>query len=77
MDEARAVVLRLRRIEALDRERAPARSLLAEVRELLVEAEAWVRVERGGDTESAEVALARCRDALDPPNRVVAESAIS
>jgi len=63
MDEARAVMRRLRRIEALDRERAPAGSLLAEVRELLVEAEAWVRAEPG-DTEPAEEALERCRDAL-------------
>jgi hypothetical protein len=63
MDEARAVVRRLRRIEALDRERAPAGSLLAEVRELLAEAEAWVRAEPGG-TDSAAEALEQCRDAL-------------
>ena len=68
MDEARAVVRRLRRIEALDRERAPARSLLAEVRELLTEAEAWVRAEPGG-TEPAEEALERCRDALRADGR--------
>jgi hypothetical protein len=64
MDEARAVVRRLKRIEALDRGRAPAGSLLTEVRELLAEAEAWVRAESGG-TESAEEALERCREALD------------
>jgi hypothetical protein len=63
MDEARAVVRRLRRIEALERGRAPAGSLLAEVRELLAEAEAWVRVEPGG-TGPAEEALEQCRDAL-------------
>jgi hypothetical protein len=63
MDEARAVVRRLKRIEALDRGRAPAGSLLTEVRELLAEAEAWVRAEPGG-TESAEEALERCREAL-------------
>jgi hypothetical protein len=63
MDEARAVVRRLGRIEALERGRAPAGALLAEVQALLVEAEAWVRAEPGG-TEPAEDALARCRDAL-------------
>jgi hypothetical protein len=59
MDEARAVIARLDRIDALDRERAPAAVLLAEVRELLVEAEAWVRAEPGG-TERARAALDRC-----------------
>lgn len=63
MDEARAVVRRLKRIETLERGRAPAGSLLAEVRALLVEAEAWVRAEPGG-TDAAEEALERCRDAV-------------
>jgi hypothetical protein len=71
MDEARAVVRRLRRIEALDRGRAPAGSLLAEVRELLAEAEAWVRAEPGG-TELAEEALERCRGALAAGSRATA-----
>ena len=38
MDEARAVLRRLSRIEALEREGAPPRSLLAEVHALLAEA---------------------------------------
>jgi hypothetical protein len=63
MDEARAVLRRLSRIEALEREGAPPRSLLAEVQALLGEAEAWAAVERGG-VELAEAALERCRDAL-------------
>jgi hypothetical protein len=71
MDEARAVVRRLRRIEALDRDRAPAGSLLAEVRELLTEAEAWVRAEPVG-TEPAEEALARCQRALAAGRRATA-----
>jgi len=71
MDEARAVVRRLRRIEALDRGQASAGSLLAEVRELLAEAEAWVRAEPGG-TEPAEEALERCRDALAAGDRATA-----
>jgi hypothetical protein len=63
MDEARRVLRRLRRIEALEREHAPARSLLAEVHALLEEAEEWVAAEARG-TEEAEKALERCGDAL-------------
>jgi hypothetical protein len=63
MDEARVVLRRLRRIEALEREGAAPRSLLAEVRALLGEAEAWVSAERDG-TDLAGQALARCRDAV-------------
>jgi len=66
MDEAYAVLRRLERIEALEREGAPPRSLLAEVRALLGEAEAWVASERR-ETEEAELALERCRDALALP----------
>ena len=62
MDEARAVLHRLERIEALEREGATARALLAEVRALLGEAETWVCAERDG-TDLAEQALQRCRDA--------------
>jgi hypothetical protein len=65
MDEARAVLRRLSRIEALEREGAPARSLLAEVHALLEEAEAWVACERGAET--AEALLERCREALAEP----------
>ena len=63
MDEAQAVLRRLRRIEALEHEHAPARTLLAEVHALLDEAEAWVSSERDG-TEIAEAALGRCRGAV-------------
>jgi hypothetical protein len=66
MDEARVVLKRLRRIEALEREGAPSRSLLCEVRALLGEAEAWVSSEREG-TDLAEQALERCREALAGP----------
>ena len=69
MDEARAILRRLGRIEALEREGAPARSLLAEVHALLAEAEAWVASERSG-TEAAEVALERARAALAEPAAV-------
>ena len=60
MDEARRVVERLDRIEELER-REPT-VLLAELRGLLVDAEAWVRVE-GGD--AADEAVMRLRGALE------------
>lgn len=63
MDEARTVLRRLRRIEALEREGAPARSLLAEVRPLIEEAAAWVEAE-GLGADLAEAALGRCRESL-------------
>jgi hypothetical protein len=52
MNEANAVMRRLDRIEALDRERAHPGTLLAELRALVHEAEAWVRAE--GDERSAD-----------------------
>ena len=62
MDEARHVLDRLARIEQLEREHAPASELLGELRELVREAERWVRAEP--ETAGAESALTRCRDAL-------------
>lgn len=53
---------RLERIEALDRDGAPAPDLLAELRALVREAESWAQRERPG--ERAERAISRCRDAL-------------
>lgn len=64
MDEAERVLTRLRRIEALERERAAPQVLLAELRELVREAEAWVQAEPGG-TACAEAAIGRCRRAID------------
>ena len=46
MEEARAVLARLERIEALDRENAEPRLVLSELRELVREVEAWTRTER-------------------------------
>jgi hypothetical protein len=68
MDEARAVLARLDRIEELESAGAPPRAGLLELRALLAEAEAWVRVEPRG-TELAEDALERCREALREPGR--------
>ena len=62
VDQARAVLTRLERIDALKQAAAPAGVLLDEVRELLSEAEAWVAADRPGET--AELALARSRKAF-------------
>ena len=61
MDEARAVLARLDRIETLEREGAPPGVLLDELRGLVQEAEAWVRTEGG---ERAKDAVERCASAL-------------
>jgi transposase len=61
VDEARAVIQRLNRIEALDREGAHAAALLAELRELVREAEAWARLEAD---ERAYEAVERCKRAI-------------
>jgi hypothetical protein len=64
MDEARAVLARLDRVEALDRAHAPLEVLLDELRRLLVEAEAWTRVEAAADA-AADAAIDRLRDAVE------------
>ena len=53
---------RLDRIEALERENAHPSALLAELHELVREAEAWARREHDHE---AQAAVARCADALD------------
>jgi hypothetical protein len=62
VDQARAVLTRLERIDALRRSDAAAGVLLDEVRALLSEAEAWVEADRPG--EAAAEALARSQEAL-------------
>jgi hypothetical protein len=64
MDEARAVLARLDRIEALEREGAPPGALLEELRGLVHDAEAWARTEGG---ERAKDAIERCASALSTP----------
>ena len=63
VEEARAVLARLERIEELEHLDVPAEVLLGEVRALLTEAEAWVRAEPAG-TDAAVDSLDRCRAAL-------------
>jgi hypothetical protein len=62
MEEAHALLARLDRIEALDREGAPPARLLPELRALVGEAEAWARRERD---PAAEAAAATCASACD------------
>jgi hypothetical protein len=64
VDEARAVLARLDRIEALDREGAPPGVLLEELRGLVQAAEAWARLEAD---ERAASAVERCSAALATP----------
>jgi hypothetical protein len=61
MEEARRVLARLDRIEELEQANAGPAELLAELRGLLADAEAWVRVE-GGD--AADEAVIRLRESL-------------
>ena len=61
MEETHALLARLARIEARDREGAPASSLRPALRALVTEAEAWAR--REGDP-GAEAAAASCAAAL-------------
>jgi len=63
VEEARAVLARLERIEELEHLDVPAEVLLGEVRALLTEAEAWGRAEPAG-TDAAVDSLDRCRAAL-------------
>jgi hypothetical protein len=66
VEEARTVLRRLERIEALQRSEAPAGALLAEVRQLLREGEAWIAAEHGaaGPAGAAAAALEDCRSTL-------------
>ncbi|MBA3413360.1 MAG: hypothetical protein H0T09_06680 [Actinobacteria bacterium] len=64
MEEARRVIRRLTRIEALQRADATPTALLTEVRALLAEAEQWLAAEPGNPGEAA-AALARSRAALE------------
>jgi hypothetical protein len=64
VDEARAVIDRLERIDMLERGGAPPAVLLDELRGLVRDAEAWARLERD---ERAAAAVERCDAALAQP----------
>jgi hypothetical protein len=89
VDEARTVIRRLERIEALQSEHAPAAALLTEVRQLLREGEAWLAAERdgpgnrrsggqpapgGASVAEAATALAGCREKLGDRREVTAQT---
>jgi len=69
MDEVRAVLERLERIEALDRAGAGRGALLPELRALLEEAEAWSSTE-GGDVGADAVDGLRSALARGTPSAV-------
>ena len=58
MEEARAVLARLERIETLDRARAEPGVLLDELRELVREVEIWAKRERDPRADAAAQLLA-------------------
>jgi hypothetical protein len=58
MEEARAVLARLERIETLDRTHAEPGVLLGELRELVREVEIWAKRERDPRAEAAARLLA-------------------
>ena len=58
MEEARAVLARLERIEALDRAHAEPQLLLGELRELVREVETWARREHDPRADEAARLLA-------------------
>jgi hypothetical protein len=66
MEEARAVLARLERIEALEREGAGVKPLLAELRELVREATEWAERERDPKACEAAAALRDSHEALLP-----------
>jgi hypothetical protein len=66
VEEARAVLARLERIEALEREGAGVKPLLAELRELVREATDWAERERDPRAVEAAGALHRSHEALLP-----------
>jgi hypothetical protein len=67
MEEARRVLERLARISDLERAEAPPSEVLGELRELVREAELWLRAEP--EVGGAEVAVGRCRAALADAER--------
>ena len=73
MEEARRVLARLERIEALDRAHAGPGDLLAELRSLLSEAEAWARAEHTVPEETTD-AVERCREMLCRPETAIGNS---
>jgi hypothetical protein len=74
MEEARAVIARLDRIEAMARAQAPAALVLSELELLLPEARRWLERE-GPAAAAARVALERCllvlKEGLQPAGAAI------
>jgi hypothetical protein len=64
VDEARAVIARLDRIEAMERAREPAELVLEQLALLAGETELWLRSEQSAGAD-AHLALERCLEALE------------
>jgi hypothetical protein len=64
VEEARAVIARLDRIETMERAREPAASLLGQLALLATETERWLETETTAGV-AARVALERCLQALE------------
>jgi hypothetical protein len=76
MEEARAVLARLERIETLEREGAGVPTLLTELRELVREAGEWAERERDPQAREAAAALAEAeRGALHGAHEALVPSA--
>jgi hypothetical protein len=69
MHEARAVLARIRRIDALQREWAGPDALLAEVERLVEEAGEWISAE-GGDARATST-LERVRGAVEDTRKAM------
>jgi uncharacterized protein YjhX (UPF0386 family) len=63
VDEARAVIARLDRVELLERSGAAAEDVLVEIERLLCEVEAWL--EREGAPARVSDLLEACREQLE------------
>jgi hypothetical protein len=76
MDEARRVLERLERIDALRGGAATTADLLAELRGLIADGERWLAAEAAGGTGEARSALERCRRELERPTGVAPEASL-
>ena len=72
MDEARQVIARLERIDALRAARAAPSDLVAELRELVRDGQAWLAAERAGEGDEPARRSEPVPVASEPPGQVPA-----
>ena len=70
MDEARQVIARLERIDALRAARAAPSDLVAELRELVRDGQAWLAAERAGEGDEPARRSEPVAVAAEPPGQV-------